>query len=132
MRNITGNAVDAFMTNDNFNKQNTKVVLFKDDVELKLHGHTIAYKDGADVKVSFCGYPTNTTKERLNGLLARIGKDYRFVRRNFDLHVEGFDGWLMPIDDDKYLSLNMLDQDHQNYKDDNHVFHGTFNQADFA
>lgn len=116
MRHITEKAVDAFMTNDKFNKQNTKVVLFKDDVELKLHGHTIAYKDGADIKVSFCGYPTNTTKERLNGLLARIGKDYRFVTRDYDLHVAGFDGWLMPIDDDKYLSLNSIDEDYQSYK----------------
>ena len=116
MRHITEKAVDAFMTNDKFSKQNTKVVLFKDDVELKLHGHTIAYKDGADIKVSFCGYPTNTTKERLNGLLARIGKDYRFVTRDYDLHVAGFDGWLMPIDDDKYLSLNSIDEDYQSYK----------------
>ena len=116
MRHITEKAVDAFMTNDKFNKQNTKVVLFKDDVELKLHGHTIAYKDGADIKISFCGYPTNTTKERLNGLLARIGKEYRFVTRAYSLHVAGFDNWLMPIDDDKYLSLNSIDEDYKEYK----------------
>ena len=116
MRHITEKAVDAFMTNDKFNKQNTKVVLFKDDVELKLHGHTIADKDGADIKISFCGYPTNTTKERLNGLLARIGKEYRFVTRDYSLHVAGFDNWLMPIDDDKYLSLNSIDEDYKEYK----------------
>ncbi len=33
-----------------------------------------------------------------------------------DLHVAGFDGWLMPIDDDKYLSLNSIDEDYQSYK----------------
>ncbi len=55
MRHITEKAVDAFMTNDKFSKQNTKVVLFKDDVELKLHGHTIAYKDGADIRFTRCG-----------------------------------------------------------------------------
>jgi len=51
-----------------------------------LHGHGIVWKtDDADViALTLAGWPTVTTRERLNGVLNFYGIDYRFAQRNFE------------------------------------------------
>ena len=70
MRQITQDSINAFIWGFTFSKQNTKVRVFNDVIKLQLHGNTIAIKDRLTnkIKISNCGYFTNTTKERLNGL----------------------------------------------------------------
>ncbi len=71
MRTITQNSVNAFLNNQTFKSSNTAVTIEKNgEIQLRLHGNLIARKNPADntIKISNCGWQTNTTKERLNGL----------------------------------------------------------------
>jgi len=75
-RKITTDAINAFMSARTFNRDNTSVEVrpFKDEkvdsVILKLHGNVIARRLVGSSTIEVCdgNYPSNTTKERLNGL----------------------------------------------------------------
>lgn len=76
MRKITQEAVECFNNSTPFKKGNTEVVVSRNKrkVTMKLHGNTIAvlYWDSqhyyGGLRITNCGWFTNTTKERLNGL----------------------------------------------------------------
>lgn len=75
MRKITQQAVEAFMSGYNFKNGNTEVVnegLNFPLIHLKLHGNMIAKRyieNGQEtVMITDARWPTNTTKERLNGI----------------------------------------------------------------
>ena len=85
MRKITETAVENFYNNTPFTSGNTKVVV--EDKEyltgsgsttkvsttyLVLHGHKIAYTNSYETSIRTCGYNTNTTKERLRGVLNEL------------------------------------------------------------
>lgn len=70
MRNITFDAIQAFNKNQNFSGGNTVVKIGVFGRKLLLHGNLIAGTDENGFFVDSCGYMTNTTKERLNGLEA--------------------------------------------------------------
>lgn len=73
-RKVTEEAVQAFAQGYDFNQGNTRVdVMDEGIVFLRLHGHVIARRDANGVKVSNCGYETNVTKERINGVLSHYG-----------------------------------------------------------
>lgn len=65
MRQITKEAVKAFYNLENFNKSNTKVK-YK---TMYLHWNLIAKLEGWVLSISNAWWASNTTKERLNGLL---------------------------------------------------------------
>ena len=54
-----------------------------------LHGHLIATFDHnlKAVKLSSCGYQTNTTKSRLNALLEEVKWGCKVFQKNFDWFV---------------------------------------------
>ena len=54
-----------------------------------LHGHQIATFDHnlKAVKLSSCGYTTNTTKSRLNAILDEVKYGCRVFQKNFDWFV---------------------------------------------
>ena len=65
MRKISKQASYEFWNNGTFNKSNTKVINGK----MFLFGNNIATKTGTvTLTFSMCGYPTVTTRERLNAL----------------------------------------------------------------
>ena len=64
MRKITQHVVGHFMSQQKATRGNTHT----DGVSLWLHGNRIAYHENGDVYVSLCGWDTNTTRERLNGI----------------------------------------------------------------
>ena len=65
MRTITRKAVEALLVGSSYKNSNTEV----HDKAMYLHGNKIAWLDvNGLLWVSNCGYQTNTTKERLNGL----------------------------------------------------------------
>ena len=65
MRLITRKAVEALLVGSSYKNSNTEVR----DKAMYLHGHKIAWFDiNCRLWISNCGYETNTTKERLNGL----------------------------------------------------------------
>lgn len=77
MRKVTTQAVQAFQSAQNFSSSNTSVVVQMDNkksqwVQLFLHGHLIAERKNKDLYICDCGYQSNTTKERLNGLLSEV------------------------------------------------------------
>ena len=74
MRQITEDAVAAFMAGRAFRRDNTEVEVTKKSVILYLHGSPIARKTGSRVEVSTAGWKTNTTKERLNGVLSAFDR----------------------------------------------------------
>ena len=73
-RQITKEATRAFYNNENFKLSNTEVHADCTGTYLYLWGNLIAKKCGQRVSVSLAGYNTQTTRERLNGLLALIDK----------------------------------------------------------
>jgi hypothetical protein len=74
MRKITKESVYAFINDLPFNKDNTRVFLDRNFnnplTQLYLHGNLIAQKclRSGVISITNCGWFTNTTKERLNGL----------------------------------------------------------------
>lgn len=70
MRKITQQAVDALLNGKAFRLGNTQVIPGVLGTRMELHGHAIAYVSNTDgsVYIDTCGYQTNTTKERLNGI----------------------------------------------------------------
>lgn len=92
MRKITREAVGAFLANRTFASSNTHVSREVSDgaavVVLCLHGNAIAKRvagaDGVRLYVRTAGWPTTTTKERLNGLPGVSVYHHRHV-----LHLNG-------------------------------------------
>jgi len=82
MRKITRLAARAFIEGRSFRKDNTSVKIIKRTPEdrhparqLYLHGNLIAeYTNGWGLRITLAGWPTVTTRERLNGLLTEMGK----------------------------------------------------------
>ena len=77
MRQITIDATNAFNNNRQFKRSNTEVRIVdgyngaepdETQIELRLHGNLIAWKNNAGMFISTCGWQSVTTKERLNGL----------------------------------------------------------------
>lgn len=87
MRNITIESVDAFLSAKKFKKSNMQVDILPNVTVLKYHGNEIAYKYNDDKKtlsITNCGWFSNTTKERLNGL-----PNVSIVQRNFIWYLNG-------------------------------------------
>ena len=67
-RQITENAVRAFLLGDNFNQSNTTVQADCTGVRMYLFGNLIANRVGNRLQITTAGWNTLTTRERLNGL----------------------------------------------------------------
>tara|TARA_R110002012_G_scaffold52944_2_gene136043 strand:+ start:1051 stop:1353 length:303 start_codon:yes stop_codon:yes gene_type:complete len=71
MRKITEESVNAFMNAKVFKKQNMEVEVLPNVTILKLHNNKIAYRYNnpeRTLSITNCGWKSNTTKERLNGI----------------------------------------------------------------
>jgi len=75
MRKVTNDSVNAFMNDKAFKQGNTKVEVEDGETSLYLFGNKIARKNGNVVEINNCNYETNTTKERLNGVIDEVGGD---------------------------------------------------------
>lgn len=82
MRKITEAAVRAFLADQSFKRDNTRVARTIAGTRMYLHGNLIAENRNGVIWISNCGWETTTTKERLNGLLDYLGKS-RIYQRNF-------------------------------------------------
>lgn len=85
MRKITKDAANAFRNRKGFRRSNTEVVgnIFY------LHGHAIAQRMPMTGKVLFsmCGWPTSTTRERLNGLFDALGLPIRVYQHKGEQYI---------------------------------------------
>jgi len=71
MKKITAQSVDAFMNARPFKKDNMQVEVLLNCTILRLHGNAIAYRyndPDRTLTITNCGWFSNTTKERLNGI----------------------------------------------------------------
>ena len=68
MKTITEKAVSNFLNGKNFKSSNTVVEIQENKSTLKLHNNSIAILENNKLSISNCGWFSNTTKERLNGL----------------------------------------------------------------
>ena len=67
MRKITQQTVKALFSNDNMSNNNTVV----SNGRVYLHGNLIArIIEGNKLQVSFCGWVTNTTRDRINAIMS--------------------------------------------------------------
>ena len=96
----------ALSNKTNWGKSNTQVVYNEstDCSSVYLHGHQIATLDHVNqaLKLSSCGYQTNTTKSRLNAILCEIDYGCKVFQKNFDWFVsynnqtvDFFDGMIL-------------------------------------
>jgi glycyl-tRNA synthetase beta subunit len=71
MKKITEQAIEAFMNAKPFKKDNTVVWVRPNVTVLLLFENEIAYRYNdpeRTISITNCGWKTNTTKERLNGI----------------------------------------------------------------
>lgn len=75
MRKVTQKSAEAMKNGYNTRSGNTEVI--SGGNIMNLHGNTIAIYDRLEGKLTIrdCGWQSNTTKERLNGLLDVMGVD---------------------------------------------------------
>lgn len=97
MRKITEESVDAFMNARRFKKSNMEVEVRPNVTILKLFGNEIAYRYNdaeGTLSITNCGWFSNTTKERLNGI-----PGVRIHQKDFEwyLNDELWDGSLIDI-----------------------------------
>ena len=80
MRKVTNKVVDTFLAGRNGKFGNSE----SRDGKLLLHGNTIAevMPDGS-IMATLAGWPTVTTRERLNGLCQAIGLSEQFRQSRF-------------------------------------------------
>jgi hypothetical protein len=87
MRQITDLAQKAFHAGYDFKKDNTEVVCNGNERKFYLHGNCIAKKIlGDGLYLSHCGWTSNTTKERLNGILSSY-RNSCIYQKNFQWYL---------------------------------------------
>lgn len=105
MRKITKESINAFLNRREFKKQNMEVVKLGfndyDNYYLQLHGNTIAvlYQDNK-IEITNAGWESNTTKERLNGLIYLSGSNFKPIYQKnwvWYLNNEEWNGNFKPI-----------------------------------
>ncbi len=115
MRKITEESVYAFKRGYHYKKSNTEVT----PGAFYLHGNKIAKKRDGDVLVSDGGWQSNTTKERLNGILSSYG--LAVIQRDWNWYIvkEGFSDKRWSFDDLKdengFVNINKLPDEYPEY-----------------
>ena len=87
MKQITNDSINAFLNARKFNRQNMSVEVLPNVTTLKLHNNAIAYKYNTPertLSITNCGWFSNTTKERLNGL-----PNVNIYQKNFKWFLNG-------------------------------------------
>lgn len=92
MRKITQQSVNAFIAKRNFSSGNMTVHNHGQVTEMRLHGNLIAehVHITGEIFISNAGWTSNTTKERLNGILDAIGEGSGGIyQRDFQWYWKG-------------------------------------------
>lgn len=111
MRKITQNAASAFIASQPFAAGNTTVSVEAENdavtTKLLLHGNIIAKKrsDRETVQMTLAGWPTVTTRERLNGLLRSYGMSDAFCQRNYGQLFGFVGGQERSIDANEWINV---------------------------
>lgn len=97
MKEITINSINAFLNAKKFKRGNMQVEVLPNVTILKLHDNAIAYlynDPERTLSITNCGWFSNTTKERLNGL-----PNVLIRQKNWQWYLNGelWDGKLIDI-----------------------------------
>lgn len=85
MRKVSKSAAVAFMARKSFKCGNTET----NGTTIYLHGNAIAWWENDQIVMTLAGWPTNTTRERLNSLCEIAAKFRPFSQSD---HVQHFNG----------------------------------------
>lgn len=80
MRKITKESVQAFIESRNFHSGNMAVETKDNTISMFLHDNLIAKREKGKIYISNSGWTSNTTKERLNGLLQELNAGYIYQK----------------------------------------------------
>ena len=113
MRKITRLAARAFIEGRSFNRDNTSVRIEERIPEdshpnrrLYLHNNLIAeYTNASSLRITLAGWPTTTTRERLNGLLTELGKREGIWQRNHEQYYGTHDDNI-EIDSSEWITVS--------------------------
>ena len=103
MRQITIESLNAFLNAKKFNKSNMSVEVLPNVTVLKYQGNEIAFKyndQKQTIAITNCGWFSNTTKERLNGVIRLSGLNIKEIyQKNFVWYLNGkeWDGNLIDL-----------------------------------
>lgn len=78
MRKVTRQIASAFRAGQSRHVSNTDT----DGTTVRLHGNAIARKAGNRLEISLAGWPSNTTHERIQGILREFGSNCGVGRKN--------------------------------------------------
>ncbi len=116
MRKITEEAVYAFERGYQYKRSNTEVT----SRTFYLHGNKIAKKENGNIFISDGGWQSNTTKERLNGIL--FEKGLSIIQRNWNWYIVRNDftndkKWSFDElkDDNGFINLSILPDTYPEY-----------------
>jgi len=115
MRKISKEIAESFYKGFSKSKGNTAT----DGVNVWLHGNKIAWRtQDNNLEVTLAGWPTVTTRERLNAILEIFDIQYRISQRDHDQIIRrvvsydnGFKDQYEPIGEN--WIINFFDDDHQ-------------------
>ena len=110
MRKITSAAVNAFAAGRAWQQGNTQVLQQSSRTMMLLHGNLIAmrdrYTDGTDyVLVKLAGWPTPTTRERVNGIFNHYNPQWGISQRNHQQWLVCDTEKIRQIDDDEWVRV---------------------------
>ena len=106
MRKVTEKTCTAFLTGTLANCGNTWTAINGNEILLVLHGKVIAKRsieDNSSVQVTLAGWPTVTTRDRLNGLCHLLGNG-RFYQKDHEQYFTTPQGDV-PIDCHDWIRL---------------------------
>jgi hypothetical protein len=110
MRKITREIAEAFIDGRSLRIDNSET----DGMSLWLHGNLIARKDGECIVMTLAGWPTPTTRERLNGVCELVDGSRPFFQRDneqfFDYSPISSDWTVIwnPVSRDKWITLQPI------------------------
>jgi len=100
MRKITSQIAAAFVAGVAKSNGNTRT----DGQTLFLHGHAIARRDRGSLEISWAGWSTSTTRERINGVLSAFNSGFRVCLQDRTAH-----SWNFKTPDKKAVPMDSMD-----------------------
>ena len=101
MRQETQKIMSAFLRGEKASAQRTNT----DGHNVWLHGNLIAYRGAAKTLFTLAGWPTVTTRDRINGLLELSGSDYRVCQRNLRQYLIKDGETVRELGDSEWVSV---------------------------
>ena len=91
MRKIESEMQAAIVERRDWSKSNTSVSVDSEgNTDVRLHNNLIAtISNTGDLKLSSCGWKTNTTKSRLNAILDCFFDNVRIFQKQFEWYIDG-------------------------------------------